>query len=323
MSELNDALEAHHVAVAGDRVWQSRLRLLQALWRKQRNLPMGSYVPGRGPRKGQQIPLGSRIQMPFAREQGSNFLTGIIWRRVQEEIRTTEEMHPPERLIIAPRIYEDLLSSQPLCFNLFAELGEDRDLATRVAQRLWPDVVGDGRVTGIEFEWSPGRQKAKYLNNGSAFDACIHFVSAGGTKKGFVGIETKYHESLVGKPATMKARYRQVAEASNVFEDVRAPGLKRLPLQQIWLDHLLALSMLEPGNDWSSGKFVLLFPETNDACTAAARDYRAQLQDDSTFQGLTMEAVVTALKSETDASWVTDFEDRYLARVKLEELVAD
>ena len=126
-----------------------------------------------------------------------------------------------------PRIFNDLLSSQPLCFNLFAELAEDLALATRVFHRLLPGRVAE--VNAIEFEWSPGRGDPKYTADNSAFDVFVRFATPTG-RDGFVGIEVKYHESLNDKAAKLRPRYFEVADAMGIF---RADSRERLQLKSL------------------------------------------------------------------------------------------
>jgi hypothetical protein len=54
------------------------------------------------------------------------------------------------QLIQEERLWGDLLSSQPMCFNLFGELAADLELATRAAQVWWPGRVR--QVTKVCFE---------------------------------------------------------------------------------------------------------------------------------------------------------------------------
>ena len=65
-------------------------------------------------------------------------------------------------------MYCNLLSSQPLCFNIFGELKLNLNLATLLFKKIFPNIVD--KITNIEFEYSPGRKKDKYLNDGTAFD---------------------------------------------------------------------------------------------------------------------------------------------------------
>ncbi len=72
------------------------------------------------------------------------------------------------------------------------------------------------------------------------------------------------------------------------------------PLQQIWRDHLLLLSMLQAG-DWSDGKYVMVYPRRNVSYRNAARDYRRVLGNSSTFEAFTLEKML-ALGPLTPAS---------------------
>lgn len=144
-----DQLEQHDVWVSGDRAWQRGLRLLQSLWRQEQGLPAGVHPRGGG---ASSRPLGSRLRLPDAQDWLSNYLTDTIRGVVRDELGRAGEAG---KLFAAPRIYDDLLSSQPLCFNLFEELKADLRVASAFARHLWPGRVET--VTRIEFEHSPGR----------------------------------------------------------------------------------------------------------------------------------------------------------------------
>jgi hypothetical protein len=298
-----EELERHHVDIEGDRSWQRRLRLTQALWREKQGLPIGTRSDSK--------PLGSRIAMPQAKKDLSNFLTDSVREVVRTEL-AAEVTRREEKLISEPRIYEDLLSSQPLCFNLFGEMKADLLIATAWARHLWPGRVE--QVTRLEFEHSPGRRDERYLGNRTAFDVYLeHTVPDGG--EGFIGIEVKYHESLEVKAAEIRPRVREVATASaDTFDQGALKELAAPPLQQVWFDHLLALSMLEAdGARWSkNGLFVLMHPVANEACYRVVNAYVAKLREHRTFQRMTLEEAVAALRVTCDGEWVEAFQERYL-----------
>lgn len=317
MTDLRRLLEKHQVTVGGDREWQSRLRLMQALWAEATypGFTPGTYVSY--PKDGDPVTVtsGSRFPDTGVEPDNRNFLTPEIGDVVRETINDKSQ----KRVIVAPRIWLDMLSSQPLCFNLFAEVKRDTDLATRVVRRLWPDFVGDATVTGVEFEWSPGRDCDTFLDNRSAFDVIFFLTWADGVE-GFVGIETKYHETL-GGGAKSKPRYTQVATREGILTLGKPKGgVERGALQQIWLDHLLALSMVQ-SKRWQKGLFVLAYPKANTACKEASERYRRELSDSSTFDTVTLEDVGDALRAETDAAWVESFYDRYLNESKIDRLL--
>ena len=95
-------------------------------------------------------------------------------------------------MIGEPRIWNNLLSSQPLCFNLFGELHYNLDLATKYFRILFPNRIET--VKSVKFEYSAGRGNIDYTGDHSAFDVFVEYTNAG--KNGFIGIEVKYSESL-------------------------------------------------------------------------------------------------------------------------------
>jgi hypothetical protein len=223
-------------------------------------------------------------------------------------------------LIDERRLWSDLLSSQPMCFNLLGELAADLELATHAARSWWPGRVD--QVTAVQFEWSPGRRDLRYLGNRTAFDAVLmHTTPAGG--RGFIGIETKYHENAERpRPVPLERLRRpvEITERSGAFHADWHPALTQTSLRQIWLDHLLALSMLD---GWDTGLFMLVHPAANISMADAADRYAEVLSDSRTFEHRTLEDLVARLRTVTDAAWVEAFADRYLDFDKLRSLGID
>lgn len=295
-----------HAPVSGDSSWQRVLRATQSTWREDRGLEAPEISVGGARRR-----LGSRLTDADA-ESGHNFLTGAVWQRVQTELADNESAAPAERKVLEPgRLKANLLSSQPLCFNLFAELAVDLDLATRALRLVWPHLIG--RVEAIEFEWSPGRGDEDYLGNRSAFDVAV-FHSKGDGRRGVLGIEVKYHEDLRAVGGEVRDRALEVAAQAGLGLDGADPAWGQAPLNQLLLDHLLALSINQHDQrTWGTAEFCLLFPTVNAACHAALASYRGHLGYVPAFHALTLETLVGALRSTTDAAWVEAFHHRYLA----------
>jgi hypothetical protein len=209
------------------------------------------------------------------------------------------------------RLKANLLSSQPLCFNLFAELAADVGLATRALRLVWPHLIG--RVEAVEFEWSPGRNDEAYLGNRSAFDVAVFHSDEGG-RRGVLGFEVKYHEDLRAVGGEVRDRAVEVARQGGLALNEADPAWSQAPLNQLLLDHLLALSITQHREQgWGTADFCLLFPAVNAACHASVAKYRARLGYVPTFNALTLETLVGALRSTTDAPWVQAFDERYLA----------
>jgi hypothetical protein len=287
--------------------FQRRARVLQSMWRQEQGIPCGEHVGPSGAR-----PLGSRLPMPWAQETLANFLTEQIRSVVRAEV--CDPVASSGKLYGKPRIFCGLLSSQPLCFNLFGELALDLPLASAVVDRLSKGRFTE--VTSIEFEVSPGRGDPRYLNDRSAFDVFIRCRNASGGSS-FIAVEVKYHENLIGTAGAHKPRYDEVADLMGCFASDHQP-LRSSPLQQLWRDHLLAgITQIEDGYD--DAMFVVLYPKDNTHVSAALGAYREQLSRESSFAAWTLEDLVESLRGATEATWVDAFTDRYLAFGKVDQ----
>ena len=296
---IKELAEEFQALEKSDNSFQRRARILQSLWREDQEYPIGEKENGK--------PLGSRLAIPWAEETLGNFLTETIRGVVRREALSNKQEHG--RLLETRRLISNLLSSQPLCFNLFGELQQDLPLASRIFADLTARRVHE--VTRIAFEYSPGRGNPHYTGDFSAFDVYVEFTTPNNSQ-GFIGIEVKYHENLQGKPAAHRPRYDEVAAAMGCFRDEALAQLRQAPLQQIWRDHLLAGSLLQQDQHFADGFFVFLYPKDNTHCVQAVADYQASLRTGDTFIPWTLEAVHAALVRQTDAEWISAFYDRYL-----------
>ena len=286
--------------------YQWKLRLLQSHWRAEKGLPM---------KDAGDKARGAEVAMPEAKETLDNYLTPTIREVVRREVEGPKSQG--KLFDKKQKIYNHLLSSQPLCFNLFGELAEDLDLASQVLSDMSEGRVA--QVTAIEFEWAP-RPRARYLDDKTAFDVYVTYQTATG-QRGFLGIEVKYHENLKKKEKDNPylahcTRYDEVAAKMGCFheehlEKLRQSRQKADGLQQMWRDHLLMGAHREV-DGFDDACSVLLYPAVNTTCEAAVADYRHCLSDAGTFEAWTLEAFVACLRQHTDAAWGRLFYDRYL-----------
>lgn len=286
--------------------FQRKARLLQSLWRTEKGYDYGLF---------RERPLGNLLPMPWARETLNSYLSDTIKEVVKKEVLNSSS----GKLFGKPRIYNNLLSSQPLCFNLFAELQQDLTLARKVFKKLCPHRVNE--ILKIEFEHSPGRGGCAYTRDSSAFDVYVEFLN-NSNEKGFIGIEVKYHENLKLDPAKIKDRYFEVTSQMGCFKKECLDVLQLPPLEQIWRDHLLAGSLLySPKDGFKDGFYVFLFPKDNLHCQDAVEQYRQCLTIDRTFESWTLESVAEAIKQNTDKKWIDEVIDRYLNFGKIESVL--
>jgi hypothetical protein len=155
-----DVLKKHRVQEPLDTRFRSAARLLQAFWREDRHLPIGSYVGEDGKRR----KLGSRISEAAGRT-GGNFLAPEIAHTARRETAYREI----GALIDAERLATNLLSSIPLTFNLLAPWGHALERVSSYLIELLPAFTGAARQ--LLFEHSLGRGNPKYTGDYTAFDA--------------------------------------------------------------------------------------------------------------------------------------------------------
>ncbi len=282
-----NVLKKHRVHEPLDTRFRSAARLLQALWREDQDLPIGSYVNEDGKRR----KLGSRISEAAGRG-GGNFLTPEIAHIARRETAYREI----GALIDAERLATNLLSSMPLTFNLLAPWGHALERASSYLIELLPAFTGSARQ--LLFEHSPGRGNPKFTGDYTAFDAFVRYSDFRG-RAGFVAFELKYSENMREPMPELKPRYDELSEASGLFTEPAAAALRTSPLAQLWREHLLAQSMIANGL-YDEGYLVVIAPSLNYHVQDAAEVYQAHLREPEDgkvrFVNLTLEDVIETIR---------------------------
>lgn len=260
-----------------------------------------------------RTPRGNENGSVLTQQDGNayaNFLSPQIVEAVKHRLHEAQRQKSEQ--LNRERLLNHLLSSMPMCFNLFGELHGDPARLSAAGKALW-DVQEEGQ--GIKFEWSPGRHDPRFTGDGTAFDVALFFGEPGESRT-IIGIETKYHEHAVSEspPDVVKrlGRYRRIVEDSHVFKADWETRILGAELQQVWRDHLLVLAMLQDTDQvWTSGTYVLVYPEGNTSFARLAERYTDALQDASTFSHVTLEALLDAhVLHEPDTE--QKFRERYL-----------
>ncbi|MEN5084008.1 hypothetical protein ABE438_16125 [Bosea sp. TWI1241] len=297
-----ELLRKHHIFEPQDHRFRSAARLMQSMWRQDRELPIGSYMVD-----GKRKKLGSRIS-PAAAKSGGNFMAPAIAALVRRELAYRE----PAAMIDEGRLYANLLSSMPLAFNVFGLLKLDLAFASRVLGELFQDLAG-AQVRAVLFEHSPGRGNPVLTGDHSAFDVLLRYETPTG-RRGFVAIEVKYSESCQEPVPVIRPRYDDLAEVSGLFVEPRKQALRTNPYQQLFREHLLAQTMLMRG-DADEARFVVISPQLNTLVAAAIAGYQAELkpagEDQVGFAGITLEDTIVALAMAGEEQYAARLYRRY------------
>jgi hypothetical protein len=295
-------LRRHHCLEVTDTRFQAAARLLQALWREDRDLPIGTHTDPQGRRR----KLGSRISKS-AGQAGANFLSPAIATLVRKELAYREI----GAFIDESRLMLNLLSSMPLTFNLLAPLKLDLALATRVLTCLDPSF--NGQVEHVLFEHSPARGHVAFTGDHTAFDACMVYITPNG-RRGFVAIEVKYSEGMQDPVSEPKPRLDELSRSSELFVDPDSRILRTNPLQQLWREHLLVQAMLDHGL-YDEGTLLFISPRLNWLTQNAGNLYQQQLQPSEfgrvNFVSMALEDVIAALATAGELEHAKALHRRY------------
>ena len=225
-------------------------------------------------------PIASRVDLEFARATNCNFLTPAIVAAVEDRLRYKQ----PHETLDTTRLYADLLSSMPMCFNLFGSLHGDPASAAKAVAAWFPEMSISGATVTVGFEWSPGRRDPAFLGDRTAFDAVIRVGPETGGH--LIGIETKYHEYPITQRRASNEeppkRYVEVSKTAKLFRS--ADGVAKVwgtAMEQVWRDHLLALACQQHPAEASVAKYVLVAPAGNPVWKQLVAEYRDLLTEEA------------------------------------------
>lgn len=199
-----------------DTSFVAKCREMQSKYREEiLNLPLRPYVVQNSRSKdfGKTFHLGNYISE--GEESGANFLEKYIFEHAKERIRDRK----PYETFDEDRMFNNLLSSQPMAFNLFCPLRklleENQEAATEAIRKALPHY-SIAMVTAVELEFIPYNYQ-NLTGDKSAMDAIIKYRNFEG-KECFIAIETKYSENLGSNTASfMKLSGEKYEEKKNVY----------------------------------------------------------------------------------------------------------
>ena len=278
------------LAVKSDTAWRAQYRRLQS-WYRETVLRTPPGTDDRGITRANMLPADA-----VARNPGLNFL--------DEGIAAYARKRRPSD----GRLRRNMLSSMPLCFNLFGALRRHPTAAARgLGSVLDLDIK---EILEIEVEWAPDPNA--HLGDLTAFDAFVRYRTGGG-RRAFLGVETKYTESFSRKRYTSE-RYDALArDPASGFKPGAERRLAAPATNQLWRNALLAHS-LRSTDEFDEGRVVVLSCRGDAGAERAITGLSAELRDPpALLRSATYEELVAAFDSEPElSSWAADFRRRYL-----------
>lgn len=209
-----------------------KCRARQGAFREEMGEPMGV-----GPKKSSTHKHTNMITN--GEVTGKNFVNKFAFEYAKKRVANKQKNETIDEF----RLFNNLLSSQPMAFNLFCpfiQMMEEgkTELVSSIFNTIFPDM-GIKEVTEVGLEYLH-TDVENYLNDKTAMDAIIRYIDTDG-KQSFIAIETKYTDVLGTNTGSEKALYKEWIKRLGVFkpktEEALLNGVK--PVSQIYRNFLL------------------------------------------------------------------------------------
>ena len=249
--------------------------------------------------------LGSLLDANELRfRPGLNFLNEAASVHAQDRIAA---VHHAGGTLEAERLRTNMLSSMPMCFNLFGALRDHPEFLELVRATLDPEATA---IVRVDCEWAP--VPADALGDKTAFDAVVVTARADGSRH-LVGVECKYTEPFSATRYNTE-RYSAVHDGSGWFKDGTAQSLIGSSTNQLWRNTLLAVACATRGHADTAAVAVVALAEDPKA-SRAVNDVRAILKEPELHcRAVPLESFVSAARDIGGVLnvWANQFERRYL-----------
>ena len=290
------------LAVKTDAARRRNYRLLQS-WYRETQLHVAPGRSASGRLVGSMLDVDAAVARPDL-----NFLDADIAAYVDQRV---PEILAAGGTVDANRLRRNLLSSQPLCFNLFGGLRAEPAAAARVLADVLRLPIAEVEEITVEYAPLPARE---HLGDRTAFDALVTYRTADGAR-GFVGVETKYTEpfSPTVYTAEHNPRYAAWTTPEHGFRMDAVGKLQRKEVNQLWRNAMLAVS-LRSVDEYEHGHVAVLAGDGDKGAAEAIDLLTRELTDpDQLIRSATLEHLVTRAGAEAElASCAGAFRRRYL-----------
>lgn len=304
---MNDLKEIYGPICRTDSSFAAKARFLRSWFRVNR---LHEMEYGVGPDSTSETKFGNILVN--GQITGSNFLLPEIFRYAKYRC----EFLKKGETIQEYRLFNNMLSSQPMCFNLFFPLKslfeKDHIAAGEILKTCFPSL-NIHRIVDIEIEYLP-YPVSEYLNDRTAFDAMVVFSTQTG-ERNILAIETKYVEKLGINTSSDRTNQMEVVNFCPFFNDL-GKQYSKSGFSQLGRNFLLAEKFREV-NRLDKAHAVVISPEWNESSVKEIKDFRSFLMDgfqDRLFY-TSLKSIITGIRQiipKSMEAWIRDFDLRYL-----------
>ncbi len=240
--------------VKSDNEITKKYRLLQSKYRANvLKKPLGL-----GPHKASKVKYGNMLAN--GEGNGKNFISKAAFEFAKQKV--LDKQINKSLTIDEYRLFNNMLSSMPMCFNLFSDLRklllEEPKETSRIIKLLFKEIDWIDKVTYIDVEFIPV-PISDYTNDKSAFDALILVEDAKGIK-GLISIETKYTDLLGSNVAKNSNLKNEIITKGKFFDETLIAELKNKGYKQIHRNYLLTYAYAKK-NKFKNFVNVVISPE--------------------------------------------------------------
>jgi hypothetical protein len=290
-----------------DNLFAARMRFHQS-WYRARVLK----VPfGPCPRQTSQAHYGNMLTLADGK-QGLNFFTPQLGHRIFSVVN--QRLDEKKGSVEPYRLLSNMLSSQPMCFNLFGPLVDTLPLATELFKPLYPGEISG--VTHVRLEYAP-EPASEYLDDHTAFDAYIEYTATDG-EKGFIGIETKLVEPFTLAEHEHETYWKLSLAEDSPWVENSIQNMRNVKVNQLWRDHLLGVAVRHHSKSkFKHAHFLVIYHSDDQSCQQSVNLYRTFLKSgDRSFQALNLNDLISCWQANAsdfaDKLWLKEFSLRYL-----------
>jgi hypothetical protein len=247
---------------------KARCRLLQS-WYRVAVLKECQCGPSQ---KGRE-PVGSTLV--DGELTGSNFITPAALAYAR--LKVVEKEQNPDLTIGEHRLFNVMLSSQPMCFNLFSDLRLGVQCKLANAHAVVASMFAECAMHEIDeicVEMIP-RPTSDYINDKTAFDAAVVYRDLAG-RRGLVTVETKYTDDLGEDRAADETLKHDIA--TQLFTPAGRDHYRERGFDQMARNLLLTHAYASKQHFDTAAHFVVGLEE-DEAAVAAVEQVRSRLSE--------------------------------------------
>ena len=292
--------------VGSDTKWRAEYRRLQS-WYRETVLEVSPGADQKNVTRANML-----RKEDVERNPGLNFLDDDIASYADERAGQVKD---EGGTIDRDRLMRNMLSSMPLCFNLFGYLRRHPvETAQGLSAVLGLDIA---EILDMVVEWAP--DPAAHLGDRTAFDAFVRYRTSDG-RQAFLGVETKYTEPFSPKPYDSE-RYDDITrDPASGFKSGAEDRLRESKTNQLWRNALLVCSLRSKGesgdspDEFDDGHVVVLSCKGDPGAEGAIEGLESQLHEPSSLlRAATYEELMSKFADMPNLrSWAGMFQRRYL-----------